>query len=91
MAHHTGLQSQPLGNRREQVFALTRNPLTKEGKTAPFNEEGRVHLDISLLIECDFDADQLPKTGALDQRVRELQTWFERTVPTLRLAGGNYH
>lgn len=88
IAHHTGLQSQPLGNRREQVFALTRNPLTKEGKTAPFNEEGRVHLDISLLIECDFDADQLPKTGALDQRVRELQTWFERTVPTLRLAGG---
>lgn len=88
IAHRTELQSQPLGNRREQVFALTRNPLTKEGKTAPFNEEGRVHLDISLLIECDFDADQLLKKGALDQRVRELQAWFERTVPTLRLAGG---
>lgn len=88
IAHHTELQSQPLGNRREQVFALTRNPLTKEGKTAPFNEEGRVHLDISLLIECDFNADSLPPGGSQDQRIQELQAWFERTVPTLRLAGG---
>lgn len=88
IAHQTGLQSQPLGNRREQVFALTRNPLTKEGKTAPFNEEGRMHLDISLLIECDFDADRLPREASLDQRIHKLQAWFERTVPTLRLAGG---
>lgn len=88
IAHRTGLQSQPLGNRREQVFALTRNPLTKEGKTAPFNEEGRVHLDISLLIECDFNVDNLPRGGSQDQRIQALQAWFERTAPTLRLAGG---
>ncbi|MGE6133045.1 type I-F CRISPR-associated protein Csy2 [Aeromonas salmonicida] len=88
IAHHTELHSQPLGNRREQVFALTRNPLTKEGKTAPFNEEGRVHLDISLLIECDFNADNLPRGGSQDQRIQELQAWFECTAPTLRLAGG---
>ncbi|WP_076574037.1 type I-F CRISPR-associated protein Csy2 [Aeromonas sp. RU39B] len=88
IAHHTELQSQPLGNRREQVFALTRNPLTKEGKTAPFNEEGRVHLDISLLIECNFDADRLPKGESLDLRIHELHAWFERIVPSLRLAGG---
>ncbi|UAB71343.1 type I-F CRISPR-associated protein Csy2 [Vibrio sp. SCSIO 43132] len=31
-------------------FALTRNPLTKEGKTAPINEEGRMHLTVSLVI-----------------------------------------
>ncbi|MGL5030068.1 MAG: type I-F CRISPR-associated protein Csy2 [Aeromonas sp.] len=88
VAHNTELQSQPLGNRREQVFALTRNPLTKEGKTAPFNEEGRVHLDISLLIECDFKAEELPRSDSLDQSISELHGWFERTVPTLRLAGG---
>ncbi|HEH9400572.1 TPA: type I-F CRISPR-associated protein Csy2 [Aeromonas sobria] len=88
IAHHTVLQSQSLGNRREQVFALTRNPLTKEGKTAPFNEEGRVHLDISLLIECDFNVDNLPRGGSQDQRIQALQAWFERTAPTLRLAGG---
>lgn len=37
---------------RDYQFALTRNPLTKEGKTAAFNEEGRMHLTVSLLIEC---------------------------------------
>lgn len=37
---------------RDYQFALTRNPLTKEGKTASFNEEGRMHLTVSLLIEC---------------------------------------
>lgn len=37
---------------RDYQFALTRNPLTKEGKTAPFNEEGRMHLTVSLLVEC---------------------------------------
>ncbi|WP_261817608.1 type I-F CRISPR-associated protein Csy2 [Vibrio gallicus] len=34
-------------------FALTRNPLTKEGKTAPIVEEGRMHLSVSLIIECE--------------------------------------
>src|SRR5690554_6212642 len=38
----------------DYVFALTRNPLTKEGNTQPFNEEGRMHMEVSLLIECDF-------------------------------------
>lgn len=88
VAHRTELQSSPLGNRREQVFALTRNPLTKEGKTAPFNEEGRMHLDISLLIECEFNADQLPGEGSLPQAIANLQSWFERVIPSLRLAGG---
>lgn len=88
VAHKTELQSRPLGNRREQVFALTRNPLTKEGKTAPFNEEGRMHLDISLLIECEFNAEQLPGEGSNQQAIANLQSWFERVVPTLRLAGG---
>lgn len=88
VAHGAELHSQPLGNHREQVFALTRNPLTREGKTAPFNEEGRMHLDVSLLIECQFDADDLPCSSSLAQSLTELTTWFARTVPTLRLAGG---
>ncbi|WON78430.1 type I-F CRISPR-associated protein Csy2 [Serratia sp. UGAL515B_01] len=36
----------------DRVFSLTRNPLTKEAKTAAFNEEGRMHMTVSLLIEC---------------------------------------
>ncbi|SFN17207.1 CRISPR-associated protein, Csy2 family [Izhakiella capsodis] len=38
---------------REYQFALTRNPLTKEGKTAAFNEEGRMHLTVSLVMVCE--------------------------------------
>ncbi|VXD06239.1 type I-F CRISPR-associated protein Csy2 [Serratia oryzae] len=38
---------------RDRVFSLTRNPLTKEAKTAAFNEEGRMHMTVSLLIECN--------------------------------------
>lgn len=37
---------------RDYQFALTRNPLTKEGNTASFNEEGRMHLTVSLVVEC---------------------------------------
>ncbi|EJJ1581943.1 type I-F CRISPR-associated protein Csy2 [Salmonella enterica] len=33
-------------------FTLTRNPLTREEKTAPFNEEGRIHFTVSLIFEC---------------------------------------
>lgn len=36
----------------DRGFALTRNPLTKDASTAPFNEEGRMHMTVSLLIEC---------------------------------------
>ncbi len=90
IAHHHQLQSQPLGRQHAQVFALTRNPLTKEGNTAPINEEGRMHLTISLVIECLFDGEQL--TQALQQHwqlsVQQLQQWLMDTVPTMRIAGG---
>lgn len=32
------------------AFSLTRNPVTKEGKTAPINEEGRMSMTVSLII-----------------------------------------
>ncbi|WP_167386792.1 type I-F CRISPR-associated protein Csy2 [Aeromonas cavernicola] len=93
IAHQVDVHSHPVGGRGEQVFALTRNPLTHEGNTAPFNEEGRMHLDISLLIECHFNADDLPSGSgqdgdSLDLRIATLHQWFARTIPTLRVAGG---
>lgn len=36
---------------RENVFRLTRNPLGKDGKSRPIIEEGKVHLDVSLVVE----------------------------------------
>lgn len=63
-------------------FALTRNPLTREGKTASFNEEGRMHMTVSLLLECHGE---IPN-GEYGQR--ELAEHLTQLCPTLRLAGG---
>tara|TARA_R110002167_G_scaffold366359_1_gene595142 strand:+ start:6367 stop:7344 length:978 start_codon:yes stop_codon:yes gene_type:complete len=64
------------------VFALSRNPLTKEAKTASFVEEGRMMMDVSLVI---------PVEGRIrsgnDHR-RELAAQLSLWVQTQRLAGG---
>lgn len=70
----------------EYVFSLTRNPLTKEGNTPPFNEEARMHMTVSLLLECDFTNDKVEfeegdATKCLEQQV--LQQLCKQ-----RLAGG---
>lgn len=53
---------QPPG-RYTQVFSLTRNPLDKDGNTQAIVEEGRTHLEVSLLITvsgdgCPFEASE---------------------------------
>ncbi len=89
VVHQHQVQIRQPGGRGDHVFALSRNPLTKEGKTAPFNEEGRMHLDVSLLIECEFDADDLPfGEDQPGQDAEQLERWLRQRVPTLRLAGG---
>ncbi|CNH98531.1 type I-F CRISPR-associated protein Csy2 [Yersinia pekkanenii] len=67
---------------RDYVFALTRNPLTKEAKTAAFNEEGRMHMTVSLVIECQ---------GVIangDAGAKELEKHLALLCLTQRLAGG---
>lgn len=68
---------------RDYQFALTRNPLTREGKTASFNEEGRMHLTVSLLLECHGE---IPY-GEYGQQ--DLADYLLELYPTLRLAGGS--
>lgn len=65
----------------DHVFGLTRNPLTKEEKSPAFNEEGRMHMTVSLLI---------PVAGMLDDRSgpNELKLLIEKLALTQRLAGG---
>lgn len=67
---------------RDYQFALTRNPLTREAKTSPFNEEGRMHMTVSLLLECHGE---IPN-GEYGQR--DLAAHLQQLCPTLRLAGG---
>ncbi len=66
----------------DYVFALTRNPLTPQGKTAPINEEGRMSMQISLLIEIEgiVSGDK--------QAEQELLSHVAKLVPTMRIAGG---
>lgn len=66
----------------DYVFALTRNPLTNQGKTAPINEEGRMNMQLSLLVEVKglVAGDTLTET--------DLKAHLKRLIPTLRLAGG---
>lgn len=50
MCHQSQVHAYRESNYEPYSFALTRNPLTKDGKTAPINEEGRMHLTVSLVI-----------------------------------------
>ncbi len=67
---------------RDSVFALTRNPLTKEAKTSAFNEEGRMHMTVSLLLECHGVIPAGENGG------EALQTHLAGICPVQRLAGG---
>ena len=65
-------------------FSLTRNPVQHDGSTAGIVEEGRVHLDITLVLQAQLTAphrdDALRR--ALAQRVAD-------TVAGMRCAGGS--
>ncbi|HEY3589306.1 MAG TPA: type I-F CRISPR-associated protein Csy2 [Buttiauxella sp.] len=67
---------------RDYQFALTRNPLTREGKTASFNEEGRMHLTVSLVLECHGE---IPNG---DVGLRALAAHLQTLCQTQKLAGG---
>src|SRR5690606_8010556 len=59
-------------------FRLTRNPVDKAGKTAAIVEEGRIHLDISLVfgINTDHWQEDYPARAA-------------ETLASMRIAGGS--
>lgn len=73
-------------------FCLTRNPLTSKGQTAPFNEEGRMHLAVTLVIEINADLHALYDKFAPDDTELHEQEWIENEVRnillSMRLAGG---
>ncbi|MCD8520863.1 MAG: type I-F CRISPR-associated protein Csy2 [Saccharospirillaceae bacterium] len=63
-------------------FCLTRNPVDKGGKTAAIVEEGRIHLDISLVFGVSFHSSDFPP--AYPAKVAEI-------LNTMRIAGGSVH
>lgn len=66
----------------ENIFALTRNPLTKGGKTAPIVEEGKMRLTVSLVIKCKG----LIEGG--EEGIKALQNHLKQLCLTQKLAGG---
>lgn len=62
-------------------FRLTRNPVGRDGKTAAIVEEGRIHLDLTLLLAVNADS------WDDEARKRDLQT-ISALLQTLRIAGG---
>lgn len=73
--------SQPAG-RRTHVFNLTRNPVGKDGGAPSLVEEGRVHLEVTLLIAVRDEIDGEYETQTLAQTAFNL-------VQGMRLAGGS--
>jgi CRISPR-associated protein Csy2 len=67
-----------------QSFHLTRNPVLQDGSTAAIVEEGRVHLDITLVFDVELVDALLGDTerAALARQVGEL-------VAGMRIAGGS--
>jgi CRISPR-associated protein Csy2 len=86
--HHHVRTHQPAGW-GDHVFSLTRNPLTKDANSPAFVEEGRMHMEVSLVIECDFTGDDFDfGTGNYEQDVRQFESAILNKVLTQRLAGG---
>ncbi|NUF49036.1 type I-F CRISPR-associated protein Csy2 [Gilliamella sp. ESL0250] len=53
--HECNVQVYRPNNYADYTFRLTRNPLAKNGSTRSIIEEGRVHLDVSLLVEVKIE------------------------------------
>ena len=66
-------------------FCLTRNPVDKAGNTAAIVEEGRIHLEISLVYAVNSES-----LLGMDAKARqEMADQLENLVAGMRLAGGS--
>ena len=70
----------------DYTFRLTRNPVAKNGDTRAIIEEGRVHLDVSLLIEVEIE-----NFEALydDDQKNEFINQMKQKLYQQRIAGGH--
>jgi CRISPR-associated protein Csy2 len=74
--------SEPAG-KRTKVFHLSRNPVDKDGSTAAIVEEGRAHIEVSLVIGASGGA--LYSGTPLDALAEQLYA----IATSMRLAGGS--
>ena len=67
-----------------RAFRLTRNPVKKEGSTAAIVEEGRIHLDITLVFLVNLAVSRSAETER-----QQLAQQINNTVTEMRIAGGS--
>jgi CRISPR-associated protein Csy2 len=79
-----GFEPQVTRDGYTRSFHLTRNPVLQDGSTAAIVEEGRVHLDITLVFEAEL-------TSALlgEAERAQLATHIGEVVAGMRVAGGS--
>lgn len=71
-----------------RAFCLTRNPVGKDGSTAAIVEEGRIHLEISLVLavtSAQLDAHNLDDGSTANAIAAQVRTLLD----SLRIAGGS--
>lgn len=70
----------------DYIFRLTRNPLAKNGDTRSIIEEGKVHLDVSLLVEVKIE-----NIDTLDDEEQQqaFVTQMKQKLYQQRIAGGH--
>ena len=79
-----GFEAQVTTGEYTRAFHLTRNPVRADGSTAGIIEEGRVHLELSLVF------DVLLSSGKLGEAERQaLVDMVAHTLAGMRLAGGS--
>ena len=76
-----GHQEQLTDDRFLKTFRLTRNPVDRNGSTAAIVEEGRIHLDLSLVIAVHIEPEHF------DRRQQGLAELIE-LLAGMRVAGG---
>ena len=73
-------------------FNLTRNPVDKDGSTAAIVEEGRMHIEITLVFAVSQRADDRGQALLIDGNSTEMTDWAQLagdTVAGMRVAGGS--
>ena len=71
-----------------KTFCLTRNPVDKRGDTAAIVEEGRIHLDITLVFGVAASGTSAALIQAAEDPDQTLARQIAEVLATMRIAGG---
>ncbi len=83
--HDCDVQVYRPNNYADYTFRLTRNPLAKNGDTRSIIEEGRVHLDVSLIVEVKIeDRETLDDVNDQEKFINQIR----QKLYQQRIAGG---